>query len=213
MLMFVSPLGGNRDHHHLGMKSVGFHGFREFVIPKWNLWISDKWGTTAWLTPKVFFCPNITQSSPNIVGLFFAFTTWAKNMFALRISNMAGWKIPKSIYPLVNIQKTMVLWNITMLSMDKSTIFMGLFQWQTVSLPEGILYIYPWFIHGCWLCSIIFHYWPLLTIGISIYGWFPRSSSSAIPSEPAAAQKLQWLRCQQRWRQRQRRVCRRQREV
>jgi hypothetical protein len=97
--------------------------------------------------------------------------------------------------------------------MDKSTIFMGLFQWQTVSLPEGILYIYPWFIHGCWLCSIIFHYWPLLTIGISIYGWFPRSSSSAIPSEPAAAQKLQWLRCQQRWRQRQRRVCRRQREV
>ena len=126
-----------------------------------------------------------------------------------------GWleNSPKSIYPLVNIQKTMVLWNITMLSMDKSTIFMGLFQWQTVSLPEGILYIYPWFIHGCWLCSIIFHYWPLLTIGISIYGWFPRSSSSAIPSEPAAAQKLQWLRCQQRWRQRQRRVCRRQREV
>ena len=73
MLVFVSPLGSNRDHHHLGMKSVGFHGFREFVIPKWNLWISDKWGTTAWLTPKVYkpqYYPIISKHRRFILWIY-----------------------------------------------------------------------------------------------------------------------------------------------
>ena len=38
-----------------------------------------------------------------------------------------------------------------------------------VSLQETILYIYPLFIHGCWLCSIIDHYEPLVYPNIPIH--------------------------------------------